>query len=744
MKGRGLRMFGLMLVAALVATGFAAAKVQSNGGGASRALAASGCQLNSVGGKIKHVVYLQFDNTHYARDNSTVASDLEQMPHLLNFLRSNGTLFTNDHTILISHTAGGIVSTQTGLYPDRHGLNVTNSYFYYSPTKTPLFSTAFKYWTDLVDDSTGANDALPNMVTDGQKTTPAPWVPFTRAGCDFGAISLANIELENTGTGTFGDMTQAFGSGSPEWNAAVASNAAPSGTAARAKALTDYVGIAVHCANGGGICASTPREITNSRPDNLPDEPGGYVGYKALFGAKYVNPAITNGNAAVNDTSGHPVTDPFGQPGFPGFDGALAKNTLGYLAQMQEAGIPITWGYISDAHDNHTSSFPAPFDPAFPRASGPGEADYNAQLKAYDDAFATFFDRLKNDGIDQSNTLFMVTVDEGDKFAGGIGTPQPDGSLAYAHTNCSWTTTPACPPNQIGEVNYNIKAKLPAGTPSFQLHRDSAPTFYVNGQPARTDSTLRQMERNVAGLNAIDPYVSSSPTPVFERMADTVTEKTLHMVNTDPARTPSFTAFGNPDYFVTDAGPFCGSNPCIDYHFAWSHGDIQDVIGMTWVGFVGPGIATNGVDSSTWTDHTNVRPTMLSLLGLQDDYGHDGRVLIEALDKAVIPKELNQHKKTTTDLGAIYEQLNAPFGQFGMDILVASTRAIKSTDESLYNSIEGSIATLTTQRDALAGQIKSALGGAAFQGQQIKEQDAKNWIAQAQKLLNQAAALKAG
>ena len=72
---------------------------------------------------------------------------------------------------------------------------------------------------------------------------------------------------------------------------------------------------------------------------------------------------------------GAPVTDPFGQPGFPGFDGALAKNTLGYLAQMQESGIPITYGYISDAHDNHTSAFPAPFNPAFPQASGPGEAD---------------------------------------------------------------------------------------------------------------------------------------------------------------------------------------------------------------------------------------------------------------------------------------------------------------------------------------------------------------------------------
>jgi len=733
---------GVLLLACLITASIAAAQVREPSSMA-RSLASSGCQLKSAGGNIKHVVYLQFDNTHYSRDNPTVASDLEQMPHLLDFLKSNGTLFTNDHTILISHTAGGIVSTQTGLYPDRHGLNVTNSYFYYSPSKIPLFSTAFKYWTDLVDDSTGANDALPNMVGDAQKTTPAPWVPFTRAGCDFGAISLANIELENTGTGAFGDMTQAFGAGSPEWNAAVASNAAPSGTAARAKALTDYVGIAVHCANGGGICDSTPREVTNSRPDNLPDEPGGYVGYKALFGAKYVNPAITGGNAAVNDTSGAPVTDPFGQPGFPGFDEALAKNTLGYVAQMQEAGIPITWGYISDAHDNHTSSFPAPFNPAFPRASGPGEADYNAQLKAYDDAFATCFERLQNDGIHQSNTLRMVTVDEGDKFAGGIGTPQTDGSLAYTHANCSWTTTPACPANQIGEVNYNIKAKLPTGTPSFQLHRDSAPTFYVNGQPARNDATLRQMERNVAGLNAIDPYVSSSPTPVFERMADTVTEKTLHMVNTDPARTPSFTAFGNPDYFVTDAGPSCGSNPCIDYHFAWSHGDIQDVIGTTWVGFVGPGVATNGVDDKTWTDHTNVRPTMLSLLGLKDDYGNDGRVLIEGLTTKATPQSLIAHRETVRRLSDIYEQVNAPFGQFGMDALVASTRAIKSTDESVYSSIETSIENLTTERDALAAQIKAALGAAAFDGQALNEQQAKAWIKQAQSLLDRAATLAA-
>src|ERR1035437_647909 len=73
------------------------------------------CDLGTRGtGDIKHVIYLQFDNTHYNRDATNVASDLQQMPHLLNFLQQNGTLFTNDHTILISHTAGGILSSLTG------------------------------------------------------------------------------------------------------------------------------------------------------------------------------------------------------------------------------------------------------------------------------------------------------------------------------------------------------------------------------------------------------------------------------------------------------------------------------------------------------------------------------------------------------------------------------------------------------------------------------------------------------
>ena len=93
----------LALVLALAA--FIAGSVAHAGAGA--ALAANGengCKLNGHGTELKHVIYLQFDNTHLFRDRSNFASDLEQMPHLMNFLRDNGTLSDNEHTILISHT----------------------------------------------------------------------------------------------------------------------------------------------------------------------------------------------------------------------------------------------------------------------------------------------------------------------------------------------------------------------------------------------------------------------------------------------------------------------------------------------------------------------------------------------------------------------------------------------------------------------------------------------------------------
>ena len=438
---------GVLAVAAALAVAFALASPGSS------SAAAGDCKL-SADGSIKHLIYLQFDNTHFARDRADVPSDLEQMPHLLNFLTSNGTLLTNDHTILISHTAGGILSSLTGLYPDRNGQTVSNSYDYYRNNGTPTFTSSFKYWTAPVD---GADDSKPNMIADTGLTTPAPWVPYTRAGCDFGGVGTANLELENNLITPGGDIANVFGNPSPQ-----ASEPA-------ALRTTDFVGIAIHCAqNASSRCSGN----TDARTDPLPDEPGGYAGYQALFGTKYVDPAITGGNPCVNDTNGQPIQDPAHNCGFPGFDGMLAKNSLGYVAQMQENGVPVTYAYISDAHDNHTLF----------RASGPGEADYKQQLADYDAAFAAFFQRLQAHGIDKSNTLFVVTVDEGDHFAGGTGTPDGSGDLTYTHTACPLAPIAStCPANQIGEVNVKIGAVLPAGEPAYDIHFDDAPTFYVNG-----------------------------------------------------------------------------------------------------------------------------------------------------------------------------------------------------------------------------------------------------------------------
>jgi len=370
------------------------------------------------------------------------------------------------------------------------------------------------------------------------------------------------------------------------------------------------------------------------------------------------------------------------------------------------------------------------------------------QLHEYDDAFAKFFDRLAADGINKSNTLFAVTVDEGDHFVGGFSN---DGS--WSHTYCDVTDGQSCPANQIGEVTLNLNSVLPPGEPPYSIHFDSAPTVYVTGNPPRRDPAVRQFERDVGVAKAIDPYIDpSTPTPVAVALADPVGEKALHMVNSDPQRTPTFTLFGNGDFFITTTNTNCPDSAhrvpdCIDYHFAWNHGSIQPDIATTWVGLVGPGVRSSGIDSTTWTDHTNVRPTILNLLGLKDDYVLDGRVLIEDLYAWAVPQALIAHRETARRLGAVYEQLNASFGDFAMNLLTASTRALKSgssSDDSQYEAIESQISSLTDQRDALASQIKGALNAAAFGGQPLDEQQAKDWIDQANALIAQAKALAAG
>jgi len=308
-----MRRLGFFAAAALLAGGFAPAALAQ-------------CNL---GNGIKHVVYIQFDNVHFTRDNPNVPSDLEQIPNLLNFLVGNGAFLTNHWTPLISHTSVDIVTALTGVYGDKFGASIGNSFGLFNNNGiASSFPSSFTCWTDVLA------DGLPEMLDQRGKNAPAPWVPFTRAGCDVGAFSVANIEFENVSS----DINNVFGSNSPQAMEA-ASN--------RNKAVADFEGIIVHCAKNSAVCAN------KGAPDILNDEPGGYVGFSALYGNANVQPRISPGGP-VKDLDGNVIADDSTppNPGFPGFDPS-ASQTLGYLATMLEAGVPVVYGYIEDAHDNH-------------------------------------------------------------------------------------------------------------------------------------------------------------------------------------------------------------------------------------------------------------------------------------------------------------------------------------------------------------------------------------------------------
>lgn len=695
----------------------------------------STCQLKSPKGGIHHVIYIQFDNTHFRRDNPNVPSDLEQMPHLLNFITGNGVLMANDHTALISHTATGILTSLTGVYPDRMGQPVSNSFRYFTTSGTSRTGVSFAYWTAPLFDPAGPpfppaaqTDLTPTMINENGKVAPAPWVPYTRAGCDFGAVGTANTILENTGI----DVATVFGAGSPEAIQAAADHPGSSGT----QTFADFVGIGIHCAKNSAVCSSA----NHGQADLLGDEPGGYSGYQGLFGAKYVNPVIQP-NGPMLDLSGNKIQDANGHVGFPGFDGMEATVSLAWIAQMQEAGIPVTFAYISDAHDAHGTAGNIHF------AYGPGEAGYVQQLQDYDLAFQKFFDRLAKDGINPSNTLFVFTVDEGDHFVGDAPTP----------SSCDGVNTP-CNYTRVGEINADLRRMVLTefnDSTVFSVHSDDAPTVYVNGtaaQPLRdqTDPIVRKLEREMSQLNWLNPYSGVVEDNIIVAQADHVGMKTLHMITADPMRTPTFTPFADPDwfFFATGGAACVAPSDCAlipgrtSQSFAWNHGDIQDEIASTWVGYVGQGVDGNRVDSTTWSDHTDVRPTMLSLVGLKDDYVHDGRVVSEILQGYAIPSAVKQ-STSFAPLAQTYKQLNASFGAFAMATLKASTKALASNDDgdATYLKIEGQIQSLTAQRDALASQIVALLNGAEFNGQSFSDAQAQTLIAQAQALLNQASGL---
>jgi hypothetical protein len=736
---------------------------------------------------IKHVVQLTFDNVHFFRDNPNVPSDLELMPNLLNFFENNGAFLSNNHTPLIAHTADDILTSFTGMYGDRQGMSISNSFRSYNSDgpngslNTADLDSSFGYWTDPLDDTTNPpnaqHDTNPNMVyspvppataaspVTPNTVTPAPWVPYTRAGCSVGEVGTANSDLENTGF----DIPKVFGTNSPE-NAQLTADP----DSFKDQENNDYVGIAVHCAKGAAFCADASAvkfgqttATKSASPDLLPDEPGGYGGFQALFGHKYVAPQLGAGtpnetrdgheitNAAGNlvDLNGNEIDGQFAKtPGFPGFGPINPAQSLAYAADMLESGVPVVNAYMSDIHGNESIPSLAACKGA-PAALGSGSACYIAQAQYYNQAFGDFFKRLAADGMTSANTLFVLSADEGDHEAGAnVGRaiqPTPancdgakvSGTTVTADVPCTY------PAGSFGELAGNLTGLLATqknDTTPFSLENDTAPEFYVTGNPGPTAATVRTLEHDVAGLTANNPYTGTTQN-IANFIADPVEEGILHITDADPARTPTFSLFAKPDYFLSTGSASCPAAGCVTQNtgFAWDHGDYAGEINMTYLGLAGPGVkhlGLNGWNSEQgpnsagpnsgqvesvdlanpgiWADHTDIQPTEMYLTGLKDDYVPDGTVITGAVT------DMPPHLRSAPEqqLAACYKQLNASVGEFGAATLQASTNAVESTSagDAAYNSVNAKLLSLEKQRDALTNQVKVELNAAAFGNTAIK------------------------
>ena len=164
----------------------------------------------------------------------------------------------------------------------------------------------------------------------------------------------------------------------------------------------------------------------------------------------------------------------------------------------------------------------------------------------------------------------------------------------------------------------------------------------------------------MASLSAVNPHTGLSEsllgtgmgTDLQGALVDSVAQKLLHMNSTaDANRSPTLTFFGNPNFFFLSTG---SPTPSVFTGDSWNHVDIQPEIGRTFIGIAGPGVRHLGVTNSFFSDHVDVRPTLVFLSGLQDDYPHDGRVLLEAINFSARPNSLHAHSDTLLQLGQIH------------------------------------------------------------------------------------------
>jgi hypothetical protein len=139
----------------------------------------------------------------------------------------------------------------------------------------------------------------------------------------------------------------------------------------------------------------------------------------------------------------------------------------------------------------------------------------------------------------------------------------------------------------------------------------------------------------------------------------------------------------------------------------------------------------------TWVEEADLRPTLLHLTGLRDDYPSDGRVISQVLAAP------NAQLTKTAEVAAAYQQLNSSVGAFATDTLIADSAALASgspTDDSAYACEQSALADVAGQRDRLVDRMKATLADAAA-NRSINRGEITSELARARSVLAAAARL---
>jgi hypothetical protein len=207
-------------------------------------------------------------------------------------------------------------------------------------------------------------------------------------------------------------------------------------------------------------------------------------------------------------------------------------------------------------------------------------------------------------------------------------------------------------------------------------------------------------------------------------LADPVGLRLLHMVTADPKRTPTVVAFAKPDYFISTNPADCSTSAAVIEcppsfgEDAWMQGTVANQINLTWAGLVGPGRRHLGQDGRVWSDHSDLRPTIMLLTGLKDDYVHDGRPLWELVQSRFPPEGLRDNEDLLR-LAQLYKQIDALVGALSLLGVRLSTLAITGS-HARYRQLEDVLSEITSERDAIAKGIISAIEAAAFGGPEVE------------------------